>query len=281
MWGNNSVCVHATAPTREGPFVDAGVALPVFCHGPKVVRAASGGGLLLFHIGAANDSASRVCDCAAAGGSEARCRPLPPPTLADPRDGRGLITWASAPGFGGPWTPSGVAAVVPRGGKEGWLSNPAVWPLRNRSLLLAFRSWGPAAEDSGGAPRQQEYLFLARRDGDDAPFERVTDAPVALGEDPFVWTDADDNIHLLTHSGCGYGHSYAEARAPATFYAGPHAVNCSVRWANGTTSDVHRRERPHLVFGADGAPALLLGGVQPLASGVTDASFTMATPVLP
>ena len=119
-----------------------------------------------------------------------------------------------------------------------------------------------------------------RRDGDDAPFVRLSDEPVAEGEDPFVWTDANDNVHLLTHAGCGYGHSYAAAAAPTVFYAGPHAVNCTVRWANGSTTAVHRRERPHLLFDAAGAPALLLGGVQPLASDVTDASFTMATPVL-
>ena len=244
------------------------------------MRTASG--LQLFHIGSAADGAARECDCAAAGGSEAHCRPLAPPTLVDPLDGRGFITWASAPDFGGPWTPSGVAAVTPRGGKEAWLSNPSVWPLRNRSLLLAFRSWGPAAESGEGAPpRMQEYIFVARRDGDDAPFVRLSDEPAALGEDPFIYADSEsENLHILTHQGCGYGHSFAEAARPALFFAGMQAVNCSVVWVNGSTTIVHRRERPHLLFDADATPALLLGGVQPLSTTLTDASFTMATPVV-
>lgn len=62
--------------------------------------------------------------------------------------------------------------------------------------------------------------------------------------------------------------------------AGVHAVNCSVAWTNGTTTAVNRRERPLLIFDAAGAPVGVMGGVQPHASDVTDACFTMITPVL-
>lgn len=50
-WGHQSSCVHATAPSAQGPFTRTGVAMPQECHNPQVIRERVSGDYLLFHIG--------------------------------------------------------------------------------------------------------------------------------------------------------------------------------------------------------------------------------------
>jgi hypothetical protein len=280
VWGNNSVCAHATSASPAGPFVDAGLALPLWCHGPKAALLPGGGGLVLFHIGAANDSAARACDCAAAGGSEAGCSELPPPTLVDPGDGRGYITYATAPGFGGPWAPLGRAVLEPRGGKEGWLSNPsapAFAPGASGAYFLAYRAWGPSSAPGGKA----EYIFVARAAALGAPLLRVTSASIGAGEDPSLFFDPRGGLHLLSHLGCGHGHSFSPPGSNFSAWAVmPHAVGCDITWTNGTAATLSRRERPQLLFDASGRPQVLFSGVQRWPRAQTDESFTMAQRVI-
>jgi hypothetical protein len=278
MWTNNSVCVHATAPSPLGPFVDADISLPVFCHGPKVVRA-SDGTWLLFHIGSAVDPVSRMCDCAANGGSEAACAPCPNPSGRDPGDGRGFVTFAHARDPAGPWTPWGAPVLEPAGGWEGWLSNPSPWPRADGSILLAFRAVA-SNSSPGGELGNVEMVGLAVAPAWNATYERVVATPIAKGEDPMVYVDTRGNGHVLTHPNCGHGHSFARGPALTDWIAAPEAVTCTFAWVNGTVVTVARRERPHLYFDAGGVPRVLYSGVEVHERAVTDASFTLAARVL-
>jgi hypothetical protein len=289
LWSNNSVCVHATSLTPAGPYQDQSTVLPVFCHGPKAALAPDGT-IVLYHIGHADDPASRVCNCTAAGGSEAACVPLPPPKLTDPQDGRGYVTYATAaPGnWDGPFTPLGRAVLQPEGRWEGWLSNPSA-PLyaADGSYFLAYRSWGApnrsssssTTTSSSGIP-MTEYILIARAAALGSPLVRVRALPIGEGEDPSLYFDPRGGLHMLSHQVCGHGHSYSPPGDPTQWTTMPHAVGCNVSWVNGTSSLVHRRERPQLLWDAGGRPLVLLSGVQPLPSAVTDACFTMAQRVV-
>eukprot|EP01052_Picozoa_sp_SAG31_P019788 SAG31_NODE_1459_length_8254_cov_4.297854_8_plen_519_part_00 len=50
-WEDQSRCVHATAPSMDGPFVKLGDAMEAECHNPQVIRDPISGDYLLFHIG--------------------------------------------------------------------------------------------------------------------------------------------------------------------------------------------------------------------------------------
>ena len=47
-WATNSECIHATSTNISGPYSFAEIAVPVWCHGPQVVRQ-PGGALLMVH----------------------------------------------------------------------------------------------------------------------------------------------------------------------------------------------------------------------------------------
>ena len=276
LWINNSVCVHATSLTPLGPYTNESIALPLWCHGPKIARAHDGT-YLLSHIGKANDPPARKCDCAADGGREAKCHLPPAPGPVAPEDDRGYITLATSASLYGPWAPLGRPLISPDGGLEDWLSNPHIWVREEGTLLLAYRSWGPSSGGGGGIA---EYVFVATAANYSSEFTRVLRSPIALGEDPFIYEDAQLNLHVLTHSGCGHGHSFAPFSNISHWTAAPHAVGCSITWKNGTQTTLFRRERPELLFNASKVPIVLFSAVEPLAIGITDASFTSASPVL-
>ena len=269
-------------PRRKAPS-HVSTILPVFCHGPKA-SVAPDGTIVLFHIGTASDPPSRICNCAAANGSEAACTQLSPPGLTDPRDGRGYITYATAkPGaWDGPFTPVGAPVLEPQGRWEGWLSNPSAAVFQsNGSFFLAYRSWARLNTTEGAAPSKEEFIFIATSAAIGAPIVRVRALPIGIGEDPAFFTDPRGGLHMLSHlfCGCGHGHSYSPPGDPSFWTTMPHAVGCDVTWVNGTKSTVHRRERPQLLFDVSGTPIVLFSGVQPLPSDVTDFSFTMANKI--
>lgn len=279
MWINNSVIAHAVSTSPFGPFQDVDVAMPLFATNPKLVRATDGT-YLLFYIGFADDPPTRMCNCSANGGSESTCRKTYPPPTSPPGDGRAFVTYAYSNSLYGPWTRHGSAIITPAGGWELWLSNPAPWVRADGSVLLAYRSWGPSPP--GSAVPLTEYIGVAAAPSWQGAYVRLSSEPIALGEDPFIWDDARGNLHVLTHNGCGFGHSFALASNASNWTAGQHALSCNVTWVNGSSSVVARRERPQLLFAADGSrtPIAVYAGVQPHPLDVTDASFTMATRVL-
>lgn len=284
LWVNNSICVHAVSASALGPFEDVDVAIGSWCHGPKIQRAPDGT-YLLFHLRQAADPKTRMCDCAAAGGSEAACIPPAKVSSSAPADGRGYMTFAHAKSLSGPWIEAGYPVLVARGSAwEDWVSNPSPFVRMDGSVLLAYRAWGTIP----GRPGLSERIGLAAAPAWNGTYARVTDAFIATGEDPFVWVDARGHGHLLNHTlydaatgrtKCGYAHYYSADLI--TWTATGVMVEGNLTWMNGTTRAPFRRERPELLFDLPSMrPRVLFGGVSLYPPDVTDESFTLAVPIL-
>lgn len=272
-WVNASECVRATGPTPAGPFVDAEVVIPVFCHNPNVRRAPDGT-YVHFHIGSPTPDPHRAPACSS---PSYTCASNWPPAL--PTDGRAFLTLASAPLPTGPWTPLGRAAFTGVGrGWLGWVSNPSVHFFPNGSALLAFRS-----KAMGGAHAGEELIGLASAPHWSGPYSLLVDAPIVQAhEDPHVWVDARGNLHLLSHGATNHWFTSPNALDAWTLAAGP-AYDFTIPWKNGTVARALRRERPQLFFSDDGkmTPLVFTTGATLAGAPSPDLSLTLAQRVLP
>ena len=104
-------------------------------------------------------------------------------------------------------------------------------------------------------------------------------------EDPFLWRDVADGIlHLLCHHNqpgtaqpAGL-HAYS-TDGGASFSKPVPAFGTAVSYTNGTTVNLHRRERPWLVFdGGSASPTHLLTSA--LLNAGDDFSWTFVQPLL-
>ena len=275
-WVNASECVRAEGPTPMGPFTDAAVVLGVFCHNPTIRRAVDGT-YVLFHIG--QDDPTRAHNCSS---SAQTCASNQPPPL--PTDGRGFLTYLSAPHPAGPWTPRGSAAFSGAGrGWLGWVSNPSVHFFSNGSALLAFRAkvMPGGAQRSASLPVGEEVIGLATAPHWSGPYTLAVGHPiVASHEDPHVWADRRGNLHLLSHGAANHWFTSPGALGNWTQASAP-AYGFGFQWANGSAAQALRRERPQLFFSEDGSmtPLAFTTGVT-LAGGPPQMSFTLAQKVL-
>ena len=63
----------------------------------------------------------------------------------------------------------------------------------------------------------------------------------------FLWSDSNDNLHILYHAFDEGGHCFAPKDDPTNWTTQPYpAYNRTVHWINGTSRIVPRRERPQL-----------------------------------
>lgn len=167
--------------------------LGVFCHNPTVRRAPDGT-YVLFHIG--QEDPGRALNCSS---SAETCASNIPPRL--PTDGRGFLTYCSAPHPTGPWTPRGSAAFSGVGeGWLGWVSNPSVHFFDNGSALLAFRAKVMPGGDNASQRVGEEVIGLAAAPHWSGPYTLAVGHPIVMShEDPHVWADKRGNLHLLSH----------------------------------------------------------------------------------
>ncbi len=255
-WVNASECVRAEGPSPAGPFVDAAVVLGVFCHNPTIRRAPDGT-YVLFHIG--QDDPGRAHNCSS---SAETCASNVPPPL--PTDGRGFLTYASAPHPAGPWTPRGSAAFTGVGaGWLGWVSNPSVHFFANGSALLAFRAKVLPGGDNASQRVGEEVIGLAAAPHWGGPYALAVGHPIAAShEDPHVWADKRGNLHLLSHGATNHWFTTPNALGAWTLASAP-AYGFEFAWANGTAATALRRERPQLFFSEDGnvTPLVFTTGV--------------------
>ena len=179
-------------------------------------------------------------------------------------------------------------------------SNPSPVVNSNGSILLMYRGTPcdlAGANCSNAWKCVRQGIAVAQSwQGD---FKRRPE-PLELdstSEDAFFWQDKlRGGYHLLTHSwrtcgepdpatpnkpnraagSCGaYSWSadtYTWQSAPAPFY------NASIRWDNGSTSELKSRQRPQIAFdGATGSPLYLFNGVSSVVAGEMR-SWTLAAP---
>ena len=274
-WVNASECVRAEGPTPAGPFVDAAVVLGVFCHNPTVRRAPDGT-YVLFHIG--QEDPGRALNCSSSAETCASNRPPRRPT-----EGRGFLTYCSAPHPTGPWTPRGSAAFSGVGeGWLGWVSNPSVHFFDNGSALLAFRAKVMPGGDNASQRVGEEVIGLATAPRWSGPYELAVGHPIVTSqEDPHVWADKRGNLHLLSHGAANHWFTTPDSLGAWTLASAP-AYGFGFIWANGSAATAKRRERPQLFFSDDGsmAPLVFTTGAT-IAGAPAQMSLTLAQRVLP
>jgi hypothetical protein len=267
-WYRNSVIVHATAPTADGPFVRKEQLLSYFAHEPVIcpVPAAAGGGYLLYKIGCADGAVTGSNGTALAGpcvgcSNGTTAGQCPHPDQVYERACQDLLF---APTLDGPWTRHNLSL-------PGWdwanlnlgMESHAPLLLENGTVLSFTRSWLPPKP----LPSSPVWLVRAER-GWNGAYEAVhPDAPVFADgmEDSYLWVDPRGHFHALfhafdaTYSG---GHAYSRdgldwAYSPTPAYS--TTVETSPAGGGGSVHYV-RRERPHLVLDG-GQPTHLVTGV--------------------
>jgi hypothetical protein len=251
-WGRNSLITHATAAAPEGPYARQGTAVGVWGHNPQVLRLRDGT-YALFHIGTG------------VGGSPENCS-WPGAARAAPSGGGG-----GGGGGGGSGSAAGGATVHVAASLDGpWspfpglppCNNPAPLLHPNGTLFLACNSdsllAAPGLAGPWSAVRAPSFV------------NRSAGAPVGAYEDAFLWVDPRGAWHALFHV-------YAEVVEPtcASSNVSAHAFSedgvtwhysplqpytTTVTLTDGTSFITPTRERPKLLFGADGEPTHLFNG---------------------
>jgi hypothetical protein len=274
-WSSNSRVVHAVSSTPLGPYADVDVVQPAFTHNAQAFRTPDGV-WVVWHIGCAQGE--RIVNCSA---SAADALPLAPRTvpaggpgsnpdpLCAPQPfgalGETYMSYVWAPTPYGPWTPLGKPAFAGNLNRSTWwpwLTNPAPWLLPDGSVLLGVSGDGGVSKKCIGFARASMWngSFAIENPA-------VAAAPIPGGEDPFVWTNARGDRHVIWHDVSGRsngGHAFAQASSPTSWTVTTHELyNGSITFPNGTTAVANDRERPKLLFDASGTPLALFNGLVP------------------
>lgn len=248
-WYNLSVVAHAKSMHPDRGYTFQRVVLEprggdafdgTTTHGPTVVRLPNKTGYALFFMGL-------------------NCNKFPGTDCVKHQ----WIGSAHATSLDGPWerpeTP--VLTGLPAPSWEGGMvANPSVLPLKNGTLLMAYRGLGDGGVGMAVSPRW------------DAPFTRLSGGAAVLGpaspwqltrdEDMFLF-HSSRGIQMLLHqeqTGVEVGaHAYSLDQGVTWRLAGP-AYNTTLV---GATTDIvyTRRERPQLLL-VNGTPSYLFNGVQ-------------------
>lgn len=274
-WSTNSRVVHGVSSNPLGPFIDKDVVEPAFAHNTHGMRTADGV-WVVWYIGCGQGE--RVANCSA---SAADALPLAPRTVPPGRPGDNpsplcapqpfgalgemYITYSWAPSPDGPWTPLGRPAITGSFNASTWwpwLTNPSPWQLPDGSVLLGMSADGGVSRKCVGFARADAWNGTYTIEGAAAPA-----APIPGGEDTFVWVNARGHRHALWHDVSGRsngGHAYAPADDPTAWTVTTHELyNATLTWPNGTTGVANDRERPKLLFDAEGVPLGLFNGLIP------------------
>ena len=240
-WGQNSECTHAVSSTPLGPFTKKGVALGVWCHNPQVSYIPEENLWALWHIG---DGTGNPKNCNHSSAEVAAAGP--PPTAA----GSSQLHLASSPY--GPWAPFTDWALPD-------CNNPTQTRHPNGTWFLICDS-----------------TKLYTGPNVTGPFTYVLDVPTGpvrgTYEDGFIYIDKRGNFHVFFHvytMTCDTplcdptaisGHSFS--RDGATWFRSPtQPYFTTANVTDGSVIQMSTRERPKLVFRADGEPSHLINGV--------------------
>eukprot|EP01050_Picozoa_sp_SAG11_P004927 SAG11_NODE_328_length_10690_cov_25.464357_4_plen_928_part_00 len=289
-WGSNSEIVRAVSNSPLGPFDIAETVVPRFAHEPNVILAEDNHTLVMFYY--AGSDPPPLVDCSpkpawpwnskvAQPNVSASRQPRPYPLRAP---GPKLNYMRHAPGPLGPWSapivlePGPVACPL-WGGKRADLNfNAAI--AADGSLVGLWRCVETLNTTKRGATVLHAVTARDWRNTSSYVYS-LQPAFAARGygsEDPFVWIAADHSYHAILHDEQGlpglpltrasaYGrHAWSrtgENWSISHWASGSLAYNSTVRFTGGGSHVFVRRERPHLVLGADRVPIALSNGASP------------------
>jgi hypothetical protein len=254
VWLSNSRIRHARSTTGPaGPYVAQDVAFDVWGHEPTAVRAPSGE-MVLFWT-ADFDSTNVPCSrrqCAngsASGdtvlGESPYCLPDTQCTYSTPL--RSYMSWAADPT--GPWSKPVLVPSPPHFDGD---TNLAPIIREDGSLVgLGRPPWVWRATDW--------------RDPSSYNVSQCAGGTID-GEDPFLFVDSRDPsiLHGLSHAGgweSSGGHVWSTDGGDTwQRHTDVAAYGSLIRYTDGSHASLSRRERPHLVLGADGVPVALTNG---------------------
>ena len=282
-WRTNSQIVHATSADGVH-FKRREVVQGVFAHEPTVARAPDGRWVMWYTGEFAGRAPPPPCRACAGGRTPANTS-----CYTGFGGGPTYMSWAAAPD--GPWSPPQrlfaaqahatnmdtnlAATILPNGSVVG-IARTGGAPTGILAHLVTASDWRDTSSYVG---RWTQLLF---------PNTSVVD--FAGVEDPYVWRDARTGVlHAVFHSQiegdderlCG-AHAFSKDGVAWAF--GGTAWSNRVRFADGADYRFSRRERPHLVLGANGTIEALTTAVQygahaPVYVAGEDASYTLLQPV--
>lgn len=284
----NSRIVRAVSQSDSamGPYVHAETVLPPFHHNPNLVGPTADGYWLLFFIGAPNATGAFDCTDGVPPGIANGSVPTNPRT--PPIASNGYITMAWTDDVAAPAERWRQRVVLrdnrpARNNLSSWHceeNNPAATVLPNGTVWLAYRARACDIPSGTG-----EWIGFAVAPHWSADFVRLPAPAIAPAgsngannEDPFLWRvpaaaggAAAESWHMITHQqsdGNICGDRAAGASCGAHWFApSPHgpwrmsaeaAYSAAVVLANGTVAAYLTRQRPQLVFAADGVTPLYL-----------------------
>lgn len=235
----NSRVVHAVSTTDSvlGPYKEKESVVPPFAHEPDVVRAPTGELVMISVHG--DLGPYKPCECTVAGTPTGPC----PGGCNSCHIQSPTLTVASAPG--GPWN----TTTIWSGGGE----NPSIWITKDGSVYGMSRGGRMSAYAADWANISGWTHTLP---GSNATNSFISSGPDA--EDPYLYQDENDNWHALLHSlegphmvggtkGALVGTHAFSTDGLGWMYTGVAYTN-DVDMTDGTTLQLNRRERPHLVF---------------------------------
>jgi hypothetical protein len=264
-----------------GPYAFAAKVRGTFAHNPTVVWSAADDEYLLYYIGCPTEVEAKCTT------KHFSCGP------GNNNNGESGISVMSSPDLY-TWTFKGqVFKGMNNGDWDADTTNPSPLPLgdtpynyggphspgtsvqdpdASNNILLAYRGCHYNCRTG------RELISLASAASYAGPYTRLNNhMPIFRNpnEDPFLWRDKRGNFHLLLHSlepdgGFGEGpkvgrHAYSRSiDGPWIFNNETLAFSTLVEFDDGTSVDFFRRERPQVLFSADGEmrPLVLTTGVQ-------------------
>jgi hypothetical protein len=255
VWGWKSQVIHSVASDPLGPFTRLGVAIGAEAHNPVISRTTDNSLWLIWTCGCPHPE-PQAPGCAKE-------------TIPCPGGLESVFTTTvySSPSLDGPWT----AHVNVLGNITGRQGTQNVAPLMRAdgSVVLMFKGPDNNTEVSlAVAPHWSgPYDLIATN-----IFHAIVGSKVT-NEDSWFWQSADGYYHAITHRmnpnnaagkhryQCG-GHGFATSLTNWSFAAEP-AYNLTFEIDGGSGLEVSRRERPQLLFGGNGEPAVLYNAVWP------------------
>ena len=250
VWLSNSQIRHAVATRADGPFEARDLAEPVWGHEPTAARAPTGEYVLFWTASFGKDvpCSKKPCEHCNDGDSiidaSPTCLPDTRCTYTVP-----LLTYMSyARAPNGPWSKPEPLPSPPNMGDTNFAPI-----IRDDGSLIAL-----------GRP---PWIWRAAhwRNVSSYTFEQSAGGTID-GEDPFLYVDPRDPavLHGLSHAGgwdSSGGHVWSQDHGKTWSGFGDVAAYGSlIEYEDGSYASLSRRERPHLIFDADGVPVALTNG---------------------